>query len=89
MEELDGRRFNQRIFALQVFVEPVESVDAEFLGIFVRAFANLQADLVPRSVQFVDAACLEIDVDHAVEREDAVFIGVGDQQRPRRDQRSH
>ena len=81
-EELDRRVGDQRILFLQEAVEPVEGVDPEFLGVLVRPFGDLQAELFGLAVEFVDATDLLVDTDDTVERKDAIFVGVGDQQRP-------
>ena len=79
-EELDGGGFDQRVLFLQEPVEPVEGVDAEFLGVAMRALGDLQPELFALSVEFIDPADLGVDADDSIEREDAVLVGVGDQQ---------
>src|SRR5690606_16055395 len=58
----------------------------QLLRVLVGAFGDLQAEVPGLVVQLVDFADLHVDIDDAIEREDPVLVGVGDEQRPGSDQ---
>ena len=66
--------------ALEVAVEPVLGADVEGLGVFVGALGDVEADLVFFAKEFVEAAGALVEADDAVEGEDAVVVGVADEE---------
>ena len=85
LKELHGSRFDERLVLFQEPVEPVECVNAKFLGVRMRPLSDLQTEVLSGSIQFVNAPRLPVNVNNSFEREDAVFVRVGNQKRPRCD----
>ena len=75
-EELDGGGLDLRCVVLQEPVEPLEGVNVKLLRIEVRAFGDLQSQVLARSVEPVDAAHLFMNADDSLQRKDRVFVGV-------------
>ena len=62
-------------------IEPSKGVDAKFLSIGVRAFGDLQSDVLFHAIKLVDRTYFGIDIDDTVQRKNRVFVGVRNQQR--------
>ena len=53
----------------------------------MRAFGDEEAEFVARFVQRVEAGELAMHAHHTVEREDAVLVGIGEEERARGEER--
>ena len=69
-----------------MFVEPVKRWHAQLLRVAVAAGGDDEAEVALVAVQFIDAADFCEQAIDAVEREDAVVVGVEDKKRARRDE---
>ena len=86
LEILDGGFVDERIFLFQKAIEPREGVDAEILRVLVRTFGYVEAEVVGDAEQVVDPFRLAVNLDHAVEREYAILVGIRDEESARRDE---
>ena len=73
------------LLAFQVPLEPFEGVHPKLLRVFVRPFADVESEFTGRAELLVDPFGFRMHVDYAVERENAVLVGVRNQQGARRD----
>ncbi len=85
-EFLAGQSCDRVGVALEVFIEPVEGGDAEFLRVGMAAGRDGQSEVLRLAVQFVNARDLGVQSGDAVDRENAVAVGVQNEQRPWRDE---
>ena len=77
--------FNDGILAVEEAIEPAQHRQLQILRVLVRAFGDEQAEVRACAVKSIDLTDMTVQSDDAVERKDAVFVGVADQQRPRRE----
>lgn len=66
--------------ALEMAIKPVLGTDVEGLGVFMGALGDVEADLRFLAEHFVEAAGALVEADDAVEGEDAVVVGVADEE---------
>ena len=86
LEILDGGFVDQRVFLFEKAIEPREGVDTKVLRVLVRAFRNLEAEVVGNAEHIVDPFGLSVYLDHAVERKYAILVGIRDEESARRDE---
>ena len=82
-----GQRGDRGVVTLEVFVEPVERRDAEFLRVGVVTGRDGQAQVLRLAVQRVNPRHLGMQASDTVDRENAVAVSVQDEQRTWSDER--
>jgi len=82
-EVIGGGEIDDGIGVAKVVIEPAEDGDLEILGVFVRAGADDEAEVVGVADGFVESGKFVAGADHAVEWEERILVSVDDEERAR------